>query len=254
MTATRGHGQGEAQRTPLWQTVQDQLKMRIAHGEFVDGFPGEMALADEYAVSRATIRAALAPLRRAGTISAQRGRPSAVVNVSDEQRFGPVYSLFAAVENAGMTQRSVVNTADLRRNPEVAKRLGLAPSAELVFIARTRFADSDVIAVDDTWLPASAAAAVLDADLSHTALYEVLRSRCGITLSGGRETLHAISTDAVQSERLACGPGTAAFFIERLGLAAGQALEWRETLIRGDRFTVTTTYPSSPPESKDPIS
>ncbi len=241
-----GHRERQGRRVPLWQSVQDQLKERIDRGEFVDGFPGEMALADEYEVSRSTIRAALAPLRRAGLLSAQRGRQSSVVNVVDEQRFGPVYSLFAAVENAGMTQRSVVEVAELRRSATAAARLGLEADAELVFISRTRYADRDVIAVDDTWLPAGVAAPVLDADLSHTALYEVLRRQCGITLSAGQETLHALASDAQQSRRLACTRGTAVFFIERLGLAGDQAVEWRETLIRGDRFTVTTSYPSAP--------
>lgn len=234
-------------RTPLWQTVQQDLQARIADGAFAEEFPGEMALAQEYDVSRSTIRAALAPLRRSGQLSAQRGRPSAVVHVEDEQRFGPVYSLFAAVEGAGMTQRSVVHDAGLRTDARVAAFLGLPAGAELVFISRTRHADGEVMAVDDVWLPASVAAPMLDADLSHTALYEVLRDRCGLTLSAGRETLHAVSADAGQSARLDCPEGTAVFFIERLGEAAGQAVEWRETLIRGDKFTVTTRYPPAPP-------
>lgn len=239
-------------RLPLWQSVQNHLKTRIRRNEFSSGFPGEMALADEYEVSRATIRAALAPLRRSGLISAHRGRPSVVVSVADEHRFGPVYSLFAAVENAGMAQRSEVNIADRRTDSEVATRLGLDADAELVFIRRTRFADDEVMAVDDTWLPAAMADPVLQADLSHTALYQVLRDQCGITLSAGRETLHAITTDAGQSTRLACKPGTAAFFIERLGLAADEPVEWRETVIRGDRFTVATSYPAAP-TAEEPV-
>ncbi|MGP5608313.1 GntR family transcriptional regulator [Arthrobacter rhombi] len=245
MMAT-GQRDRSGRKVPLWQSVQDQLQERIGRGEFADGFPGEMALADEYEVSRSTIRSALAPLRRAGLLSAQRGRQSSVVNVVDEQRFGPVYSLFAAVENAGMTQRSVVEIAELRRSATAAAHLGLDADADLVFISRTRYADRDVIAVDDTWLPANVAAPVLGADLSHTALYEVLRRKCSITLSAGHETLHALAADAQQSRRLACPAGTAVFFIERLGLAGEQAVEWRETLIRGDRFTVTTSYPAAP--------
>ncbi|MGP5195784.1 GntR family transcriptional regulator [Arthrobacter rhombi] len=245
MMAT-GQRDRSGRKVPLWQSVQDQLQERIGRGEFADGFPGEMALADEYEVSRSTIRSALAPLRRAGLLSAQRGRQSSVVNVVDEQRFGPVYSLFAAVENAGMTQRSVVEIAELRRSATASAHLGLDADAELVFISRTRYADRDVIAVDDTWLPADVAAPVLDADLSHTALYEVLRRECSITLSAGHETLHALAADAQQSRRLACPAGTAVFFIERLGLSGEQAVEWRETLIWGDRFTVTTSYPAAP--------
>jgi GntR family transcriptional regulator len=235
---------GGAGRLPLWKDIQDQLRARMARGDFADGFPGEMALMKEYGVSRATVRSALAPMRREGLISAHRGRPSAVVNVDGEQRFGPVYSLFAAVEDAGMKQHSVVNAARVRTNPLVAARLGLGAKAKLVFISRTRMADGEVFAVDDTWLLPSAAA-ILDADLTRTALYEVLTDLCGITLSAGTETLHAIATNAAQSGRLNCRRGTAAFFIERLGMAGNRPVEWRETIVRGDRFTVTTAYPTN---------
>ena len=46
------------------------------------------------------------------------------------------YSLFAAVQKSGMTQRSTIDAAELRKDPEVAKRLGVGPDADLVHIAR----------------------------------------------------------------------------------------------------------------------
>ncbi|WP_417221109.1 GntR family transcriptional regulator [Arthrobacter sp.] len=242
---TQAKAPAGAKRTPLWTRVQDDLRARIGRGDFAQGFPGELLLAREYGVSRATIRAALGPLRRGGLVTARPGRPSLVVDVADENRYGPVYSLFAAVERTGMAQRSEVEAIGLGANPAAAGHLGLTAGTELVFISRRRFADSTVIAADDAWLPASLAAPVLEADLSHTALYEVLQTECGITLSSGTEHLHAITTDAPQSRRLDCAPGSAAFFIERLGRAAGEPVEWRETLIRGDSFTVTTSYPAA---------
>lgn len=244
MARTRDGG-GEDSRVPLWRRVQDHLRGRIAQDEFAAGIPGELALAREYQVSRSTIRSALGPLRREGLVSSQRGRPSTVSNLGGAHRFGPVYSLFAAVENIGMTQRSVVDRAELLTDAAAAARLGLDPAAELVFISRTRYADDEVIAVDDTWLPAAVAEPVLHADLSHTALYQVLRERCGVTLSGGRETLHAVALDEGQAARLSCPVGTAAFFIDRIGLVDAVPVEWRNTLIRGDRFTVDTSYPEN---------
>ena len=43
--------------------------------------------------------------------------------------------------------------------------------------------------------------------------------------------------------RCHCEPGSAAFFIERIGRIDDRAIEWRQTVIRGDRFTVSTSYP-----------
>ncbi|GAY10961.1 GntR family transcriptional regulator [Pseudonocardia sp. N23] len=47
----------------------------MADDEFADAFPGELALAREYDISRHTVREALGRLRREGVVSADRGRP-----------------------------------------------------------------------------------------------------------------------------------------------------------------------------------
>lgn len=242
---TSDHPMKKIPGQPLWLSVHKDLLARLERGEFADAFPGEMALTAEYRVSRSTVRLALDPLRRTGLISADRGRrPMVRANSGQEHRFGPVYSLFAAVEASGMSQRSEVTRSELCLDPEIADRLSLSPSSPLVAIERLRFADDEIIATDRVWLPAELASGLLGVDLSHTALYQELTLRCGITLDGGRETLHAITTDASQSRSLDCPVGTAAFFIERFGCAEGRPVEWRESLIRGDRFTVSTSFPA----------
>ncbi|MDN5705342.1 MAG: GntR family transcriptional regulator [Yaniella sp.] len=228
---------------PLWAAVRDDLEIRIRAGEFSSGiFPGELELAKEYGVSRATIRAALDPLRRSGTISAQPGQASRVVHVAEEHAYGPVYSLFAAVRSAHMSQRSAIRSAEMSTSPQAAGHLDLEPMTELVHIVRTRYADEEPLAEDEVWL-APEARGVLDMDLSNTALYESLQRRCGLTLTSGNETLHSINLNAEQSRALCCDPGAAAFYIERIGRIGDRAIEWRQTVIRGDRFSVSTTYP-----------
>lgn len=228
---------------PLWTAVRNDLENRIRAGEFSSGvFPGELELSKEYGVSRSTIRAALDPLRRSGTISAQPGRASRVVHVAEEHAYGPVYSLFAAVRSAHMSQRSAIRCAEMSTSPQAADHLGLDPTTELVHIARTRYADDEPLAEDEVWL-APEARGVLDMNLSNTALYELLQRRCGLTLTAGNETLHAINLNAEQSRALSCNPGAAAFYIERIGRIGDRAIEWRQSIIRGDRFSVSTTYP-----------
>ena len=38
------------------------------------------------------------------------------------------------------------------------------------------------------------------------------------------------------------GPGVAAFAIDRLGCAGELPVEWRQTLVRADRFAVTARF------------
>ena len=57
---------------PLWKQLQQELVRRLRAGEFDDVFPGELALVEEYQVSRHTVRQALGKLRADGLIVAER--------------------------------------------------------------------------------------------------------------------------------------------------------------------------------------
>jgi len=226
----------------LWQQLLADLRRRLADGEFAAAFPCELALVAEYRVSRQTVRQALRQLRVEGVVVAGRGRQPRVTSVEIEQPVGALYSLFASVEATGQEQRSIVHTLDIRADGVVAARLGLEESTPLVYLERLRLAGGEPLAVDRVWLPAHLAAPLLDADFTHTALYTEYRRRCGVALTGGRETIRAVVPTPAERLLLGIGPDTAAFAIDRLGLVDDRAVEWRHTLIRGDRFGITADF------------
>lgn len=229
--------------TPLWRQLQGRLLARIRSGEFADRFPGELALTKEYGVSRQTVRQALRALRADGTLVAERGRQPRVAPPAEiTQPMGALYSLFAAVEAAGLTQNSVVRTLEVRADAVVAERLDLEGSTPLVYLERVRLAGQEPLALDRVWLPAALAKPLLDADFSHTSLYHELNVRTGIRLDHGTEQIQAVVPTTAERAQLRCGPEAAAFSICRLGHAAGTAVEWRHTLVRGDRFTLTAEF------------
>jgi GntR family transcriptional regulator len=232
-----------ASALPLWAQVHADLQRRLEGGEFTDAFPGELALVIEYAVSRHTVREALRRLRSEGLVVAERGRaPRVAPPPVIEQPLGALYSLFASVEAAGQLQRSVVRALDIRADGGVAARLALEESAPLLYLERLRLAAEAPLAVDRVWLPASLAAPLLEADFTHTALYDELARRCGVRLSGGREHLRAVVPTSAECAALGIGDGVGAFAIERLACSGDHPVEWRHTLIRGDRFTVTAQF------------
>ncbi|KPI02079.1 transcriptional regulator, GntR family with UTRA sensor domain containing protein [Actinobacteria bacterium OK074] len=228
---------------PLWQRVQDDLRTRLEDGEFTGSFPGEHELVAQYGVSRHTVREALRELRKQGLVTAGRGRqPRPSEEAFVEQPLGALYSLFASVEAAGLEQRSVVRTLDVRADAHVAVRLGLEESTPLLYLERLRLADGEPLAHDRVWLPAQDTRPLLDADFDRTALYGELARRCGLRLTGGQERIRAVVPTPAERRLLDLPPDIAAFSIERLGLASGRALEWRTTLIRGDRFSATARF------------
>jgi GntR family transcriptional regulator len=228
---------------PLWAQLRADLRRRLAAGAFSEAFPGELALVAEYEVSRQTVRAALRELRADGLVVSERGRrPRLAGQAVITQPLGALYSLFASVESAGLRQTSIVRARDTRADGVIADRLGLEASTPLFRLERLRLAGDEPLALDTVWLPAEIAGPLLEADFTHTALYDELATRTGIRLDGGREHIRAVVPTRAERHLLEIPPVTGALAIDRLGHADGKPVEWRHTLIRGDRFSLLAEF------------
>lgn len=227
----------------LWEQLLDDLRRRLDADEFIGGFPGELALMEEYGVSRHTVRQAVTVLRGEGRVVGAKGRPSRRAEPAETvQRLGVLYSLHEAVRAIGAEQRSVVRRFEMQADGVVAARLGLEESTPLVHLERLRLADEEPLALDRVWLPHELAAPLLEADFSTGALYERYAELCGVVLTGGDETVQPILPTTAEHRLLGGDPAVAAFSIRRLGRAKGRPVEWRHTLVRGDRFVMRTTF------------
>lgn len=228
---------------PLWQQLQRELIQRLNAGEFTERFPGEFELTEQYGVSRHTVRQALGQLKAEGVVVAERGRPPRVASPPEiRQPMGALYSLFASVEAAGLAQRSVVRTLGIRADGVVADRLGLDGAAPLVYLERIRLAGDEPLALDRVWLPADLARPLLEADFAHTGLYKELADLAGVRLDQGREEVQAIIPSPAERVLLQCPHDTAAFSINRLSRWRGRPVEWRQSVVRGDRFALIAEF------------
>jgi GntR family transcriptional regulator len=239
--------------TPLWRQLAADLRDRLDGGEFAGGFPGEVELGLQYSVSRHTVREALRQLRADGVISTGRGRrprlaaPDPVI----AQPTGMAYSLFSSVEACGLVQTSVVRVLTVRADGVIAPRLGLEESTPLVHLERLCLADGRPLALDRVWLPASIGEPLLDVDFRRTSLYEEL-ARTGIPVTGGQETVRAVIPSRAEHDTLGLQPPSAVFSVERTGTSSGVPVEWRHTLIRADRFALTSTLDPRPGATEPP--
>ncbi|WP_220093469.1 GntR family transcriptional regulator [Flexivirga caeni] len=230
-------------RIPLWRQIRDDIGTRISRHEFADAFPPESRLQEEYGVSRQTIRQALRQLREDGVVTAQRGRtPRLATPTEIEQPLGALYSLFDSVRATGISQHSIVRELAVTTDATVADRLGLDRTEPLLHLARLRLAGDEPLALDEVWLPAGIAHPLLDVDWHNTGFYEELGRRCGVRLTSGEEHLRAVIPTASDRAALQLPRDTAVFAIDRLGISHDRPLEWRHTLVRGDRFSMTARF------------
>jgi GntR family transcriptional regulator len=227
---------------PLWQQVLTDLERRIVAGDISGRFPTDKELTEQYGVSRHTVREAVRRLRARGLVERHRGRGSFINDPQLAQPLGGIYSLFRAVEERGLEQRSEVLALDTRRDPDAATRLGLPPRSELVRLDRLRYADDQPLALDSVWLPADVGRPLLDVDFTRTALYDELRDRVGVAITAVDETLEPVVPDDELRELLELDDDEALFRVRRLGRSGDRPIECRLTLIRGRRFVYTSSW------------
>lgn len=135
-------GNAQAPRAlPRWKAIHDELDARLRSGQYGAEFPGELALAEEFGVSRGTVRQALRPLRARGVITSGRGLRPRAADLSGASSYGAIYSLHEAVRAAGSSQRSRTLRQEIVRDAAVAARLSLAAETDLFFLHRVRLVD-----------------------------------------------------------------------------------------------------------------
>lgn len=222
--------------TPMWAEIDQDLRTRLARGEFDERFPTDRELVAEYDVSRHTIREAVRGLQEEGLITRNRGRGSFRTPESFAQPLGTIYSLFRSIEDSGVPQTSVVISQEERTDETAAKVLELPADSRLFYLERTRLAGGQPLAVDHVWLPMPLAAPLLEANFTRAALYEELRDRCGVVPEEGMEESRPVNVDRETAVRLGLSPGAPAFEIDRRTKADGKPLEWRISIVRGDRY------------------
>lgn len=228
---------------PLWAQLEADLRRRLDGGEFDDGqFPTDLELTEGYQVSRHTVREAVRHLNKTGLLKRERGRGTVVNRAEFEQSLGTLYSLFESVESAGVAQTSEVLALEVVADPVAANHLALDEGSSLVLLARLRLAGGEPLALDRAWLPYDLAAPLLSVDWSHTALYAELAKVGSPVPNQGWERLTPIVPTPSDRAMLGLRKGDAAFFLERLGCRDGRPVEWRTTIIRGDRYRFVTDW------------
>jgi len=227
---------------PLWAQVEADLRARVEADEFTDAFPTDLELTEAYGVSRHTVREAIRHLNRTGMLTRERGRGTVVNRAEFEQSLGTLYSLFQSIEASGVEQTSELIRCEIVADAAVAANLELEPSAELLVLERLRFAAGSPLAVDRAWLPARLAEPLLDVDWSRTALYDELARSGAPVPNEGWERLTPVVPDPADRTRLGLRENEAAFSLERLGQRDGTPVEWRTTVLRGDRYRFVTEW------------
>jgi GntR family transcriptional regulator len=230
---------------PLYHQVAGILRQRIEEGVYPAGtrLNSEDELAEEFDVSRATVRQAMGELAAEGLVIRRRGRGTYVDAAGKpllKQRFrGSLSDLIA--ESGSTTTRDVTVTHDAPFPAYIGEALRLADCRGTI-ARRTRMMEGEPFCYTVTYLPPEIGErAVSEAGLQHTALLKLLIEH-GVALHSATQSIRAQLADPGLCSRIDVELGAPLLFVERtLFDTSGQPVDFVRSWYRGDRYEYAVT-------------
>lgn len=194
----------------LYRRVAADLREAITSGSYGEAgrLPAEGALAEQYGVSRGTVRQALAMLRADGLVTSRRGTRRVVLGTARVQSFSELLSFTHWARSMGEEPGGRLESL-IRRPADAAERehLRLEPGTEVYVTLRLRTLSGTPVMVERTVYPPRVGEVVarLPADVvSHT---EPLREH-GILFTDADHTIDVVAANADDARLLGCRRGS----------------------------------------------
>lgn len=225
----------ESSPLPLYQQLQRALRQAIENRVLGpdDALPPERDLANEFRISRITVRKAIDGLVSEGMLVRRQGSGT-FVSARVEKNFSKLTSFSEDMRARGRTPHSVwLKKSAGSVTPEEALTLRSSPGTPVYRFHRIRFADDTPMAVEYATVLASCLPSI---DAVESSLYEALE-RAGSRPVRALQRLRAVLLAAEQAELLKAKERDAGLLVERVGfLKDGGAVEFTQTYYRGEIY------------------
>jgi GntR family transcriptional regulator len=227
---------------PLYHQLKCALITAIESGEWQSGqqLPNEGKLAENFGVSKVTVRQALRDLSDVGYVRREQGRGTFVSRPKLGKGPRELTSFSEEMRRHHLTASSrILERFETGASERIAEALQIPAGEQVLVLKRLRLADAEPMAIQTAHIPVKLVPQLVQTNLENASLYELLHSRYGLQPSSARETYSAVSVDPMPSELLRVPPGSPVLAVERVTyLATGKPFEFVQSLIRSDRYSI----------------
>ena len=233
------------------------LRQQIHADAYPDALPAEDELAAEFAVSRNTVREALTVLKNEGLIDRGPRVGTHVAQRKYSHRLDALLGLKETFKHLGEVRNEVRAAMRVTAPPSVARRLGLEPGEQAVFVERLRYLGDLPLSLDLTYLAPDIGARILEYPLENSLekqdLFALIEQVSGQRLGSAALALEAIPADAHSAATLQVPDGSALLMLERLtSLDDGRPVDLEYIRMRGDRITMRGSLIRAEPIRSEP--
>ncbi|SNR66854.1 GntR family transcriptional regulator [Puniceibacterium sediminis] len=220
------------------------LRDEILNSVYLAGglLPGEQRLAQQFDVSRVTIRRALDALEADGMIDRRAGSGTTVLPQKEAGTIAAdMTMLIPQLVELGQHSARLLSFSYGPAPEVVARDMGLTPQARVQRAVRVRIADGSPFSHLTTYVPENIAANYSESDLAATPLFRLLE-RSGVQVEAAHQTVSAALATPEVAEALEVSVGSALLSLKRIVRDTnGRGVEYLSALYRPDRFQLEMT-------------
>jgi len=246
MTSLLQSAQGVKRHSPipLYRQIADLILQTIRAGRISPGerLPSEFDVADQYHVSRVTVRKAFQELERMGCIYREQGKGTFAARpaIQGISGFG---SFTAEVTSQGRRASSkVLDFRHVDSLPSQMKERLQVPeeavaSVPFVLLRRLRLIDEEPVAIEDAYLPQALYPGIESMDYENRSLYDTIAQRWGIVPVWADALIESVVAAPAEADLLGVPTGAPLLVAWRITLTeTDEVVEYVKSVYNGSKF------------------
>ncbi len=229
---------------PRYHQLKEILRERIRTGEWKPGdlIPSERELSEQYGISRMTARQAITDLVNEGIFFREQGKGTFVTRHKITQQLMRLTGFTEDIRARGQQPSTKVLVAQMHPADDItAERLHIDVGQMIFSLQRLRLADGEPLAIESSQLSFKGCERLVEEDLEHNSLYQLLESQYGIPLVEAEQELEAGLAGNEEARLLQISQGSAVLYIRRTTFTdRNQPIEYAKSIYCGNKYTFYT--------------
>jgi GntR family transcriptional regulator len=224
---------------PMYYQLESHIKNQINAGIILpgDSIPSEREYAENYGISRMTVRQAINSLVNEGLLYRKKGSGTFVSEKKIEQPLQGLTSFTEDMKKRGLSPTSkLIHFEIIPANSFIANELKINEFAPVYEIKRIRLADGEPMALETNYLSANMVKGLTE-EVVNASIYAYIEEKLNLRIAHADQLIESIKASVEDEKLLKIEKGHPMLYIQRnTYLQDGTPLELVKSVYRGDRY------------------
>lgn len=226
---------------PIYYQLEEYIKHQIDKQKWLPGelLPSEREFAEQYHISRMTVRQAINNLASAGLLYRVKGKGTFIAQPKFEHHLSGLTSFTEDMKQRGLSPTNQLLNIQLHNQPsQIAHKLQLQPEESYYEIKRIRFADKDPLAFEIIYTPKRLVGELEEIHLQGS-FYQYVEQKIGKHIIVGNQTIEGALATKEQANYLNIKVGDPVLIMERVSYLDHPTeipIEFTQTIYRADKY------------------